>query len=116
MKLAFEVNGTFWHSIEKLPIDYHAAKSELCELEGIRLIHLHEHNWPWEKHEISSYLKDSFSTNINKFTAPRDFGLKRILESKGFERIELSEPNKILDGSHIVYDSGTETWYKNYYK
>lgn len=43
LKLAFEFNGTKWHSIQNgMPIDYHLKKSLICKEYGIRLVHIYE--------------------------------------------------------------------------
>ena len=44
-KLAIEFNGIYWHSTEKLPSNYHLNKTELCEKQGIQLIHIFENEW-----------------------------------------------------------------------
>lgn len=43
--VAFEFNGTYWHSTLCEEKDYHYRKSKLCEEQGIRLIHVWEYEW-----------------------------------------------------------------------
>lgn len=48
--LAIEVNGTYWHSEEGgKDKNYHYDKSRLCRENGIRLIHVWEHEWNNER-------------------------------------------------------------------
>ena len=44
LNLAFEFNGTYWHSKDKIDRFYHQRKSMLAKEKGIRLIHLYEFN------------------------------------------------------------------------
>lgn len=44
-KLAFEYNGTFWHSARYKDSKYHYNKSKACEEAGVRLIHIYEYEW-----------------------------------------------------------------------
>lgn len=47
-KLAIEFNGIYWHSAgakeEERP-DYHLMKTEMCEAQGIHLLHIFENEW-----------------------------------------------------------------------
>lgn len=46
-KIAFEFNGTYWHSsnILKKCINYHLNKTLACEEKGYKLIHIWEYDW-----------------------------------------------------------------------
>lgn len=41
-KLAFEINGNYWHSELKKNKNYHLHKTKLCDEQGIKLIHIFE--------------------------------------------------------------------------
>lgn len=58
--IAIEFNGTYWHADWKKPINYHSMKSQMCEEKGIRLIHIFEYEWEFNKEKIKNYLKDLF--------------------------------------------------------
>lgn len=45
LKLAIEFNGNYWHSYPQKDKNYHQIKSELCEGQEIRLIHVYEYQW-----------------------------------------------------------------------
>lgn len=43
--LAIEYNGDYWHSTEKLDSNYHQLKTIEAAKNGVRLIHIFEHEW-----------------------------------------------------------------------
>lgn len=45
IKLAIEINGTYWHSSIYKSEDYHQKKSLECLSKGINLIHIFEYDW-----------------------------------------------------------------------
>lgn len=47
--LAIEFNGTYWHSANIKPKNYHLNKTLACNAKGIRLIHVFE--WEWDRNE-----------------------------------------------------------------
>lgn len=45
-KVGIEFNGTYWHcSLSGVPKNYHFEKSKTAQQQGIRLIHIYEHEW-----------------------------------------------------------------------
>lgn len=42
LKMAFEINGNYWHSEIKKDKNYHINKTLLCEQQGVKLIHIFE--------------------------------------------------------------------------
>jgi len=70
LKLAFEFNGTYWHSSIKKDRMYHKNKTEACKEKGIRLIHVFEYEWDNEvkrekiKRYIDRLIDNSFVTPI----------------------------------------------------
>ena len=73
LKLAFEFNGTFWHSDGLKGKDYHVFKTELCHRHGIHLIHIWEHEWkfkqPQIKHRLDYILGNSKPVYARKCSA-----------------------------------------------
>ncbi len=58
-KLAIEYNGCYWHSTENLKDKkYHLKKTLMCEKLEIRLIHIWDFEWNYEKEKIKSFLKN----------------------------------------------------------
>lgn len=68
-KLAIEFNGDFWHSADKKDKKYHYNKTKTCEENGIRLIHIWEHEWKAKKDKLIDYLKDILKINMKKIYA-----------------------------------------------
>ena len=69
MKLAFEINGSYWHSSIIKPADYHQEKTVICNKLGIRLVHIYEYEmaqddkWGKLKNYIES-LVSQYKTRI----------------------------------------------------
>lgn len=63
-KLAIEYDGLIWHS-EKFGKDknYHLNKTELCEKQGIRLIHIFENEWFNKKEIVKKKLLNALGNN-----------------------------------------------------
>ena len=61
IKLAIEFNGNYWHSFECCYLSgYHLMKTELCESNDYRLIHIWEDDWKSDSNLIKSKLIDVF--------------------------------------------------------
>lgn len=57
IKLALEFNGIWYHSTEAgTPSGYHLMKTELCEAQNYRLIHIWEDEWDKDKESIKEKL------------------------------------------------------------
>ena len=54
LKLAFEFNGLWWHNEINKENNYHLIKTELCEQQGIQLIHIWEDDWLYKQDIIKS--------------------------------------------------------------
>ena len=61
MKLAIEFNGLFWHSeLNGKDKTYHLQKTIQCQEQGIRLIHVLEHEWANKQDIVKSRLANMF--------------------------------------------------------
>lgn len=70
LKIAFEFNGIYWHSHEKLnDINAHLFKTKLCEKNNIKLVYVWEDQWRKNKHEIENLIKGILTDEnfISKF-------------------------------------------------
>jgi hypothetical protein len=54
LKLAFEFNGLYWHSEKFIEKNYHLNKTNLCEKQGIHLIHIYEDDWLYKQEIVKS--------------------------------------------------------------
>jgi hypothetical protein len=68
LKLGFEFNGVHWHSEEFVENDYHYNKTELCESQGIQLIHIYD-DWIYKQDIIKSMILNKLKKTLNKFHA-----------------------------------------------
>ena len=59
-KLAIEYDGLFWHAENDVNIGktYHLMKTDLCEKQGIQLIHIFEDEWLEKRSIVESRLKN----------------------------------------------------------
>lgn len=66
-RVAIEFNGEYWHNSIRLPRDYHYVKSKMCEEQGIRLIHVYEHQWkdPVKQTILKSIIRNALGKNNN---------------------------------------------------
>ena len=92
-KLAFEFDGTYYHSELFKDNKYHQKKTLECRKQGIRLIHVFEHEWHSKKEKIKSLIRSAlgiYSTRIYARrctvkdidnTSYRDFLVKYHLQS-----------------------------------
>jgi very-short-patch-repair endonuclease len=58
IRLAIEVNGTFWHSNRMKPPGYHENKVQLCESVGYKLIFIWEYDWEENREEVMNNIKN----------------------------------------------------------
>lgn len=58
MNVAFEYNGTYWHSLEIVKDKYyHLNKTQKCAELGIRLIHIWDYEWLFETEKVKMLIK-----------------------------------------------------------
>ena len=58
LKIAFEYNGTYWHSDLYKDKYYHQLKTKLCYENGIQLIHIYDFDWLKNNMEIKNHIKE----------------------------------------------------------
>ena len=81
LKLAFEFNGLFWHNELGKNNNYHLIKTELCEEQGIHLIHIYEDDWLYKSNIVKSRILNLLGQTPNKFYA-RKCIIKKIIDNK----------------------------------
>ena len=93
-KLAIEYNGLRWHSEQfKEDRNYHLTKTELCEKQGIRLIHIFEDEWLEHEDIVKSKLRHILGCNGN---LPKVFARKC-----NIKEISKKESEEFLYNNHI---------------
>ena len=81
LKLGFEFNGLFWHNELGKENNYHFNKTEFCEKQGIKLIHIFEDDWLYKKEIVKSRILNLLGKTSNKIYA-RKCEIKEINDNK----------------------------------
>jgi len=89
--LAIEFNGLYWHSENKVGKNYHLNKTQICEQNNIRLIHIFEDEWLFKKDIIKSKLK-----NLLGLTLDRVFARKCVIKN-----VDPQTSSSFLDTHHL---------------
>ena len=63
LKLAIEFDGLYWHDERKKSPTYHVRKTDLCEQNGIQLIHVFEDEWNFNQDVVKSRLSGLMGRN-----------------------------------------------------
>ena len=58
IKVAFEINGDFWHNDEHIDSKYHVEKVMECQKKDIRLIHIYEYEWLYNNNKIKQFIEN----------------------------------------------------------
>ena len=67
--VALEFNGIYYHSNKFKDKNYHYNKTKLCEEKGIRLIHVYEDDWIFNKEIVKSMIASSLGIYKEKIFA-----------------------------------------------
>jgi len=81
LKLAFEFNGLYWHDELHKENNYHLNKTELCENQGIQLIHIYEDDWLYKQSIVKSMILNKLGKSSTKIYA-RKTEVKEITDNK----------------------------------
>lgn len=87
-RLAFEFDGTYWHSDQVVPKGYHIKKTRLCSKQRARLIHIFEHEWTFNQEKIKSLIKSALGIFDVRLYA-RKCTIKEISSTEYKEFLEL---------------------------
>jgi hypothetical protein len=83
LKIAIEYDGLYWHCELNKPDDYHLKKTEICEANGIQLIHIFGDEWVNKKDIVKSRLINILGITKDKIYA-RKCQIKEIDSCKEF--------------------------------
>jgi len=89
--VAIEFNGLYWHSEIYKDSMYHLNKTNFCNENGIRLIHIFEDEWLFKKNIVISRIKDILGLNKNKI-----YGRKTIIKE-----VSSDEAKIFIEENHI---------------
>jgi hypothetical protein len=93
-KIAIEFNGLYWHSEKILtdPINYHINKTNICNINGINLLHIFEDEWYNKKHILKKMISHKLNISKKQKIYARNCYIKEI---------DSTAKNKFLDDNHI---------------
>ena len=123
LKLAFEFNGIYWHSINKgKDKNYHIMKTKLCRDKNITLIHIFEDLWKTQQETCKQHITNAINNvqlNINQidgcfYYPQKEYKIKSITEPKAFycdkhfNRIYVTTENleQLMTTNYVCYDCG----------
>lgn len=104
-KLAIEFDGLYWHSEEFIDKKYHLNKTELCEKQGIRLIHIFEDEWLYKQDIVKSRLMNILGMTTNKIHARKT----------KIKEVSAKESSTFLSTNHLQGPTSSIIRYGLYY-
>lgn len=105
-KLAFEFNGTYWHSDQCKPKNYHQQKSILCNRQHVRLIHIFEYEWMFNQEKIKNLIKSALSI----------FDVRLYARKCSIQPISSLEYKQFLEAYHLQGAINSSVRYGLFYK
>ena len=103
--IAIEFDGLYWHNEKNVDNNHHINKTELCEKQGIQLIHIFEDEWLFKQEIVKSRIKSILGVIDNKI-----FARKCIIKDVSFK-----EAKKFLEENHIQGNCMSKYRYGLYY-
>jgi len=79
--VGIEFNGLYWHSNIKISKNSHLDKTNDCENQGIKLLHVFENEWMFKKNIVKSIIKCKLGLLNNKIYA-RKTEIKKIIDNQ----------------------------------
>lgn len=107
-KVAIEYNGIYWHSVNAgTDKNYHLMKTQLCEAQGIKLIHIFQNEWIEHEDICKSIVADALGI------------YESMIDSKNciVKEVSTIEAKEFLNKNHIQgyipFKYGLGLFYKN---
>lgn len=103
LHLAFEFNGTYWHTEIIKGKYFHQIKTKLCYEHGIQLIHIFEFDWKANKDVIKEHIKELFDG--------KDCSKYNWVSLNDYDKYYLTEPEIIYNFKSknintVIYNEG----------
>jgi hypothetical protein len=100
-KIAIEYNGCYWHNIDRTgDPNYHLNKTLACEEQGIRLVHVWDYEWIYEREKVQNFLKNILYSKIK-------VGARKCIVRKLFQ----NEEKQFLNFYHLQGYKKSEVCY-----
>ena len=104
-KLAFEYNGSYWHSDLFKNKNYHLNKTKEVKLNGYRLVHIWEPDWYNKKDILKSMIKSIFGK----------VELRIYARNTTLKEISFTEANEFLYKNHLQGGGASKLRYGLFY-
>ena len=105
-KLAFEFNGTYWHSDKFKNKKYHQQKSILCNRKHVRLVHIFEYEWTFNQEKIKNLIKSALGI----------FDVRLFARKCNIQPISSLEYKQFLEAYHLQGAVNSSVRYGLFYK
>lgn len=94
-KIAFELNGNIWHTeiYGEKASSYHLSKTEICESQGVRLVHIFEDEWI----ENNTLVKEKIAYLLNVNSIKRSIHARKCF----IKPVIASVVNGFLEVNHL---------------
>lgn len=96
-KVAIEFNGLFFHSTQFKSKNFHLEKTELCEKQNIRLLHIFEDSWVIKKEICKSIIKSALGIYDQKIFA-RNCIFQKVNQKEGFDFVNQNHIQGAIKG------------------
>lgn len=95
---AIEYNGLYWHSeIFQKDNNYHQNKTDMCNKNGIELLHVYEDEWKFKREIVESMIRQRLNKTIRQY----DINQLEVKELTSEQRVNFFHDNH-LDGDAIA--------------
>lgn len=98
-RLAIELDGLYWHSLEFKDPKYHLRKTQACEEKGLTLIHVFEDEWNYRRNIVKSRILNILGKNENRVFA-RQCTIRRISSTEATSFLEENHLQGAIPASH----------------
>jgi hypothetical protein len=113
-KIAIEYNGLYWHSNLYKDKNYHLMKTNLCKEKGVKLIHIFEDEWIYEKENVKNKLNDILLQNYNQLNY-NELQVKEILNNDKIIILGLFKNNELKYKMIFINENNYIYKIKDYY-
>lgn len=95
LKLAFELNGNYWHSEKLKDKNYHINKTKLCQEKGVKLIHIFEDELKLKYEITKSRIENLLGVSKHKIYA----------RQCSIQELSISDKKDFLNKNHLDGDT-----------
>ena len=99
LNLAFDFNGSYWHSDLFKDMYYHQRKTLNCYNQNVQLIHIYEYDWDNNLIELKDKILDVITNSDNG----EKYGW---IPLSKFNNYKLTDPIVIVDNGYKLYNEG----------